>query len=307
MATRPVRIGILGTRVQPTLEITRALQSISRLHAGAVYCPSIEEGARLSVECGISPCWSLHGLCAAVDGIVAVDVGWMGSNALLFCLERQRPLLVLPQIVQVLVPEDLERLKEVAAKTVSLFLPGLLRRWDPVTLRLRELTATQLGAIESIDYFSACAAADDTLIEDLDWCCNVVQSTVRSVMYDPDSGRLELRFRRKTTAGDPVRAVIFLSRSGTGSPPSGQTTVYCRHGRIRLLGSDRLEWITDRRPCEEHLSQERQPMAVALDLFGRRIVGGLVPVPSVDDLIAARMILAGLRRSGISGTEIPID
>jgi len=43
--------------------------------------------------------------------------------------------------------------------------------------------------------------------------------------------------------------------------------------------------------CEESLDAERNETEVMLDHFSRRIVGGLIPIPTLDDVLRAIDVL----------------
>ena len=54
-----------------------------------------------------------------------------------------------------------------------------------------------------------------------------------------------------------------------------------------LVGESKITWRTELESAEESLETDRPAEQVLLDLFLRRVVGGVVPVPSWADLHAA--------------------
>jgi hypothetical protein len=80
----------------------------------------------------------------------------------------------------------------------------------------------------------------------------------------------------------------------------------CRSGKLRLAGDDSIDWESAGRSASECLNTDRSANAVMLDLFGRRIVQGLVPVPDMTDLLRAHEIQAALQQSRTSDAEIPV-
>ena len=60
------------------------------------------------------------------------------------------------------------------------------------------------------------------------------------------------------------------------------------HGRARLLAADQIAWSCGAEAeQQESLSEERSPIELLLDHFSRRVVGGLVSLPTFDDLAQA--------------------
>jgi hypothetical protein len=54
----------------------------------------------------------------------------------------------------------------------------------------------------------------------------------------------------------------------------------CRDGVVIVSGSRRVRWKAGEEERDEELSDDRTSAAVQLDLFARRLAGGLVPVAS---------------------------
>ena len=75
-------------------------------------------------------------------------------------------------------------------------------------------------------------------------------------------------------------------------PTLDEVHLHCEHGDARLLGANVIEWTVDGCRQSEELTTERTETEVLLDHFCRRVVGGLIPVPTLEDLMRARMAIA---------------
>jgi hypothetical protein len=59
--------------------------------------------------------------------------------------------------------------------------------------------------------------------------------------------------------------------------------VQCQYGSASLEGTQRLMWQLENERFTESLSADRPAAEVMLDHFTRRVVGGLIPVPTLAD------------------------
>ena len=76
---------------------------------------------------------------------------------------------------------------------------------------------------------------------------------------------------------------------------------------MRVLGEQSLEWSIGPRLEHESLVSDRAAADVMYDLFGRRLVGGIVPVPDLADLIRAQRILAAAEVSRLERRAVSLD
>ena len=140
----------------------------------------------------------------------------------------------------------------------DLLVPGLRLRYEPSTLRLRERIATDLGAVDSVQ-----VTTPGPLWEAADWAAWVAGSPVR--------GRDEEEIVTRSGVGLRVDAGEALSAA-----------IVCDHGEAEWTPGSLVvngEAVT--------LDEERSSVGLLLSLFLRRAAGGLVPVPSVDEVLAA--------------------
>ena len=148
--------------------------------------------------------------------------------------------------------------------------------------------------------------ARDVLAVAVDWSTNLVGSlpvTVRAARNASLGDRLELtvEFRRPSTGGDAPTALIRLAAkipaarsNGSDVSISLRASVECVYGMALLEGPQNVTWhlhagnlakgdLAGERFVES-LASDRPDVEVMLDHFSRRVVGGLIPVPTLDDL-----------------------
>ncbi|WP_437206355.1 hypothetical protein [Planctomicrobium sp. SH664] len=255
----------------------------------------------------MTPSASLDGVLKRSRGVVVAEVKWMGVEPMILSAGSQRPSLVLASVLEKIAALDLSRLQHFAFLTRTLVMPELAHRWARSTLRLRELTATQLGAIEQMEV--VCRLPAETPFPRLmaiDWCCNVMQSEARSVESSTNGEQLVIRFRRMNREGRPVSVRLTIEDGPLTKFPICGSEVTCRHGRIHITGEETLEWQTGRGVEKESLTSDRSAEDVMIDLFGRRLAGGLVPVPDIGDVVRAQALLQAAEESARLGQEIEL-
>lgn len=68
----------------------------------------------------------------------------------------------------------------------------------------------------------------------------------------------------------------------------------CERGRAELSATSRISWQLDSvEPTHETLNADRSEEEIMLDIFCRRVVGGLVPVADLNDIIRPIRLLRG--------------
>lgn len=109
---------------------------------------------------------------------------------------------------------------------------------------------------------------------------------------DSDADRLRSRLELAVLGGELQNGV---SRNGHGDPAANseiaQVVCECPNGQAMLHSRTRLTWHLDESPAttftDEELQSERDEQQVMLDLFCRRLVGGLIPVADLSDISRA--------------------
>jgi hypothetical protein len=155
-------------------------------------------------------------------------------------------------------------------------------------------------------------AARDVLAVALDWSMSLVGSlpvAVRAIGSGSTADRLNLHveFRRPSAGGIAPAAQIrltaktpatssTLSAGGSDTSSTLRASVECLHGTALLEGPQDVTWYlaNEDSPGErfvESLASDRPAVEVMLDHFCRRVVGGLIPVPTLDDLCRAFQLI----------------
>ena len=65
--------------------------------------------------------------------------------------------------------------------------------------------------------------------------------------------------------------------------------------------------LIERTAAAESLAAERSEIEVMLDHFSRRVVGGLVPVPTLEDVRRAQFIAERARQCLATGGQVALD
>ena len=180
------------------------------------------------------------------------------------------------------------------------------------------LGAIDAGAINPSATESALSkAARDVLAVAVDWSMNLVGAVPVAIRAARDAslaGRLEVNVEFRPPSGGGV-APVALIRLATQAPASSanssangsdtsialRATVECVHGTALLEGPQDVTWklasaklaggnLADERFVES-LASDRPDVEVMLDHFSRRVVGGLIPVPTLDDLFRALQLV----------------
>jgi len=298
MSTPVIKLGLVGAIAETAMSVLNALLRQPRLQLTDVYDPCLAKAQENAQHLDTSFSPSLDGLLRRAQGIVVGDVKWLGLEPILLAAEFQLPTLILRPVLSQLSDEDLETLRSKSQEARALIVPELSHRWTRSTLRLRELTATQLGAIEEIDLICNSVPGSHAELMVFDWCTNVMQSECRSVEVQPETGALLLKYRRLNREGKPVFARIqFEATQSSTDFPVTSARITCRHGNVVIAGEEKLDWEIDRRKVSEALHSDRGASDVMFDLFGRRLVGGIVPIPEIGDVLKMHQIRRACEKS----------
>jgi len=90
------------------------------------------------------------------------------------------------------------------------------------------------------------------------------------------------------------------------STPSHRCEVYCANGKAVVEGDTTITWEHEGVQHTESLSSDRPEIEVMLDHFCRRVVGGLIPVPNIEDVQRALSIVQAANESDVAGHSIPL-
>jgi predicted dehydrogenase len=284
-----------------------------RLRVRSVYAPVITHAEQVSAEldCDVAP-----GLVALMDrddvrALLVLDAAWYAGIPARFACQAGKPAFLAGRLMHRL--PMAEELMQRAAETGVTLMPDFSHRYMPGTSRLRELVASRLGRpLEMVVDAAAVRMAPggdeslpvsgrDVLAAAIDWCTNLVGTAPAIVRAAPLSGaqsnslsEVHIEFRRPAAGGDAARATIRLLEDITESVSDTEGTaislsarVNCTNGIACLEGPRQVTWEHKGERLVETLVADRASVEVMLDHFTRRVVGGLIPVPTLEDLCRA--------------------
>jgi predicted dehydrogenase len=286
-----LEIGLIGLGPEWDEQYRPALSGLrQRLRVTAVYDFVASRGAQVAAEIGAAHLTGMRALLERADvaAVLILDTAWTGLWPLRFATEYRKPAFI-ARVAEQALPE-LEELHAAAQEAGVLLVPELRHRTDPATMRLRELTATRLGPVESMEVevdIGGAAFSQSAWLAALDWCSFVAQSApldVAAAAGQPPAG-VSVRFKRMTARGAPVQAEVrFRGMKSAEADEPLTARVTCVSGTADVLGPHVLSWRHGESDVRESLAAERPAIEVLLGHFARRIVGGLVPVPDLADV-----------------------
>lgn len=293
-----VGIGPLWDQLyQPALQ-----RQCGRLAVRAAYVPVVGRALQQLADWNVDWADSLGQLLSQSDirAVLVMDSAWFQAVPAEWACDQGKPVLLADSLGSD--PKPLWRLAERARDSGIPIVPDLLHRYTPATHRLRELIVTRLGRIREIDLdFATRPGAeaipvcsrflDDPLATALDWCHLLLgtQPDQWSLVRAGGDVRLEVLFSPPADRSTPARVCLRgdWSPSTTGSQARRVLRVQlrCQHGTAEVLGPELLRWHHDGRAHEECLVGERSACDVMIDHFARRVVGGLIPLASLEDAL----------------------
>lgn len=308
MTHHPVQVGFAGVASEWLDGLPTLVRQ--RMRVSAVFDPTPAAAVLAAEKLGGTHVRSFQQLVASplVDAVIVANPGWMAWHAPLLAMKQGLPvLLVVSRLDDAAffdshLPDQirLESALSYARANNGFLMPGLPMRWQPVTIRVRELTATSLGAVEMLHITTdPLPLKSRRLAELVDWGLSLVQTAPDAIHVQSVDSSFDVvvRCRRRRVDGGPVEIRIRGVRDAVADQevPTMQAVGYCRHGEFSLVAPTKISHSIDRHVTHESLVADRSAFDVMLDLFGRRLVGGVVPVPDFADVLRARnLVLAAL-------------
>jgi predicted dehydrogenase len=304
-----------------------------RLRIRSVYAPVITQTEQAAAELGCDVAPGLMALMERNDvrALLVLDTAWHGGvPAQLACLTGKPAYLAGPLFHRAPMTDHL--LLRAAQAGVTL-MPDFAHRYTPATSRLRELIATKLGRplTIAVDLPLAVNFAEENgplstgtcqaLAATIDWCTNLVgtpPAAVRAATKGAGDAtakvgltELLVEFRRPAAGGAATIATLRFDSRATSTalatePDAGtiglKACVRCAKGTAWLESTQQLTWESSADRAHESLTTDRPAVEVMLDHFTRRVVGGLIPVPTLEDLCRASQ-LAETALDGIAASR----
>ena len=324
MARLPlVRIALLGLGSDWEESLLPAVEKMaSRLRVVAVY-DDLSFAARIpasrlqaDLTLGIRPLlWRRD-----VDAVLLRSLGWQGDWLLHRLQERKLPVLLGKDAS--LSRRQTETFHRSSVEDGTIVMPELGLRYLPVTLRMQELMATRLGKVVKlvINPYVPMLPSDrfSELPSLLDWCVSLVEAHPRHVepaattlTGDAEQG-VSMTFDNVRSSSGRHAVEILWKREGTADgeqserPPAPFCVLTCERGSAEIVCPSELSWMSDGKTVQEQLASDRTSMEVMLDLFARRVAGGLIPTPDLADLQRAHELAKAAQRATETGAPVSL-
>lgn len=281
-------VGIIG--LGPDWETTYlpALHRLSdRLRVRAVYDAVASRAKHAAAEFHATTCHGIHCTSTnlAVKAVLVLGDAWYREALFSFLIGHNRPAFV-AEIATFLHTPSLDQVTT-AETPVPMIVPGLTRRYTPATGRLRELMATRLGAATNIDV-RLCSphtgSETETMLSLIDWCRYLVGTPALSRPSPGHSLLLEFPPARSHASTATARIAVADAVADAEQSAEFTATVTCERGSAVIEGTKQITWTHAGEQRSETLEGEREAAVVLLDLFCRRVLGGLIPTPTAEDL-----------------------
>jgi hypothetical protein len=329
---RPSSAALLGVPRDWETDYQPALARLhDRLTIAAVYSPAVKESRAAAERLSSRPA---HGIRAGLareqfDGALLINGDWWSRFALEQACEQVQA--VFWRVPAEIDTDLMQRLHARAATRGQLIVPEFRLRYTPATLRLRELLATELGPVRTVEIrpLGNCEVPPAEFERQLfDWCRSVLGGSIVSLRTEVIvSGAAKqrvttLQFRKPYDEGFTVRWQLGAVQNGNRpteeshhAPGNGlasdrwplEFAVTCKYGEARLEDAEHIRWRLGGQERVESLANDRSAVAVALDHFARRLAGGLIPVPDLGDLLAAERCAQLAEQSLRTGQELPVE
>lgn len=308
MAKSVISLALIGITNSDEDQLLFSINLQKRFELSAAFSACYQKLEAFAKQLKIVPMGSCRQLmcCPQIDGLI-----WNGDAAesqpeKLGLGASAKHLLIRAEVLQQFSLERILLLQEQAATSQTEILPGLLHRWNPVTLRLRELIATQLGPIEKIRV-NQCSQQTTLpeLFHIVDWL-RMLLSIKHCTVTANNSDFITIDFQRadhKSVTCD----ISLSSDSNDANKDDTAISINCESGQVEIKSTQNLRWKTNSDWNDETLQNERTAEQVMLDLFGRRIAGGIVPVPDLMEVLRTQRLLAVIEESQFTGQPIHID
>jgi predicted dehydrogenase len=326
-----VNVGVIGLGPQWECGYRAALDRLrSRIAVRAVYNAVESRAAQVAGAWNSEPA---EGICALLErpdvrAVLLLDTFWQGTGPFEFVLTSRKPafLSAWPQIAGAHVEQLARRTRDESLTLI----PAFPQRYMPATARLRELIATRIGRPLRIRIRTGCPStgmpatlpewiACEPLLHVFDWCRQVIRTAPATARAEGGAGqrlldgvqRIEIEFRAPR-GGMPCHVEIQVGgrddRAAPGDCPSLDISLEAERGTAVLRDSCTLRWsAAGQAPdAEESLTSERSEFEVMLDLFCRRVVGGLIPVADFGDIARGLAIWAACEESWRTGAAAAV-
>lgn len=327
MRDKPTRaqltVGLIGLGPTWELHYREAVQRLSAKLCVRGVCDAVHvRAAAVASEfhaATISSPWQLSQR-RDIKAWLILDPGWLGIYPAELAVWCGRPTLLTncfsanPQRLTDLFGHAIERGETMLAEFPQRFLPA--------TTRLRELIATKLGPVKKITLQMPASSTGKTaalkwFVEQqadfvglIDWCVCLIGRAATTVEFasGTDGSRLHLTFATQpdSMSSDAPEAEIVLTAGRIHDGHEPHRLIECKRGSATIASGASISWQTETEQADESLTNERSPFEIILDQFCRRALGGLVPIPTLNDAIHAIAILKAAGESLSTGNRVSV-
>lgn len=286
-------VGIIG--LGPTWEsrylpVLRKLRN--RVRVRAIYDPVFCKAQHAAVELEADVSEGIHSLVNRRDlrAVLVLDSNWQTTYAIKTASESGKAVYLGGKM-----PLNLPLLDHLHQHLLSHGIEAMAEfpwRYVPCTTRLKELMVTRLGPVKSIRMSSATGHSQrpiETSIGLIDLCQYLVGTAPEQIEASSDGEHhfYRLKFRKSKQSIEAASAEIEMHVSSNSDGHHDEDSllgeIVCEHGSARIRNQSELTWRNGSDAAVEVLTAERSEIEVMLDHFCRRVVGALVPIPSLDD------------------------
>jgi len=339
-----VNVGVVGLGSDWETGFSPALRKLrERIAVRAIYDPVASRAAQVAREWDATVVDGVVAMSERVDlrGFLLLDPGWHGWESLKRLCEPRKPVFIAAGFGRNF--STLRKLEEQVRAAGQTLMPGLSARYTPATCRLRELMATSLGRLQGIKINASLpkpeyavsplqtSSVSEAFLHLLDWCRYVVGAAPTQVHAHRLNGSVDagcysdrsvtLEFENPQIPATSVKAVLQIRRHSdeestdldSGEATRGdqavesRTEIVCERGTAAITSATEITWNTGKNPVRELLTWERSTVEVMLDLFCRRVVGGLIPLPDLDDVLQGMRVHEAAERSLTTGQPVDLN
>lgn len=246
-----------------------------------------------------------------LDGMILLDTDWYGDMPLQFCLAQKRPALISIPLICRLLHQNVSKSSEPflnrlikwekdAHNEGIMLMPACFDRYEPFFIRLQELIATGLGSPQSIELTAPFAEANlnseelclDSMIalwRMIDLSQTLMKQMATSVSYNASEKQFQIEFPNKSGSINTVSIQFESDRS------SDIHNFICDNGNVKLTNENQVDGKKGPDAFSESLPSDRAGVDILVDLFCRRIAGGLLPCPDLSDAIKTATIITAIQ------------
>lgn len=276
---RTLKLGVLGlgdkweSRYLPILK-----KSKHRISIAAMSGRPTSKLRKSAEQMGAQYVKSIRRLMQTPDlqGILAFDSGWFGTAPLWLSGIQSVPIYWCCGFPKAKV-HRLQEFHDVTTDRFSMIFPAFSWRYWPATIRLMELLATRFGSPKEL-----------TIGLDIEAGIDFARYVTKFANYDS----IELYNGQPAKSGFCMTA---YQSAGNAiqiefTPSEVPLIIQCENGQASIKDCNTILWTSGDEKQNETLEQDRCAEEVMIDHFCRRLVGGLIPVPGFDDMLAVRQL-----------------